>query len=87
MRCPNGAAYVRGSALTVVRRQQIVDLALRYRLPLIYDWRAFVDVGGLMSYGVDILSLFRRAATYVDKILKGAKPPDLPVEQPPSSSS
>jgi len=66
----------------IERRQQMVDLALRHSLPMIYAWRAFVDVGGLMSYGVNILSLFRCAATYVDKILKGAKPADLPVEQP-----
>ena len=66
----------------IERRQQIVDLALRHRLHMIYAWRAFIDVGGLMSYDVNILSLFRCAATYVDKILKGAKPADLPVEQP-----
>jgi putative tryptophan/tyrosine transport system substrate-binding protein len=63
-------------------RKQIAGLAVKSRLPAIYDRRAFVDDGGLMSYGTDIPDLARRAATYVDKILKGAKPADLPVEQP-----
>jgi ABC-type uncharacterized transport system substrate-binding protein len=64
------------------QRKQIADLALTSRLPVIYDRREFVDAGGLMSYGVRISDLDRRAATYVDKILKGRKPADLPVEQP-----
>jgi putative ABC transport system substrate-binding protein len=59
-----------------------VDLAAKNRLPVVYALREFVDLGGLMSYGSDFADLFRRAATYVDKILKGAKPADLPVEQP-----
>jgi len=63
-------------------RARIVELAARYRLPGIYEYRGFADAGGLMSYGVDIVELFRSAATYVDKILKGAKPADLPVEEP-----
>jgi putative tryptophan/tyrosine transport system substrate-binding protein len=63
-------------------RARIVELASRYRLPGIYEDRGFAHAGGLMSYGVDIVELFRSAATYVDKILKGAKPVDLPVEQP-----
>jgi putative ABC transport system substrate-binding protein len=65
-------------------RTTIVELAVKTRLPVIYGTggRAFVEAGGLMSYGVNNLDLDRRAATYVDKILKGAKPADLPVEQP-----
>jgi putative ABC transport system substrate-binding protein len=59
-----------------------VDLAAKHRLPTVYTFRDFVDAGGLMSYGSDLSDLFRRAAVYVDKILKGAKPADLPVEQP-----
>ena len=62
-------------------RKRIVELAGKYRLPAIYPQKAFVDEGGLMSYGVDYDDLFRRAAVYVDKILKGAKPADLPVQQ------
>jgi putative ABC transport system substrate-binding protein len=63
-------------------RAQIADLALKNRLPATYPRREFVEDGGLMSYGVSIFDLDRRAATYVDKILKGSKPAELPVEQP-----
>jgi putative tryptophan/tyrosine transport system substrate-binding protein len=63
-------------------RKRIVDLAAKNRLPAVYALREFVDVGGLMSYGPDFADLWRRAAAYVDKILKGVKPADLPVEQP-----
>ena len=62
-------------------RKRIVELAAKYRLPAIYFQREFVDEGGLMSYGADFDDLYRRAAVYVDKILKGAKPGDLPVQQ------
>ena len=62
-------------------RKRIVELAGKYRLPAIYSQKEYVDEGGLMSYGVDYDDLFRRAAVYVDKILKGAKPADLPVQQ------
>jgi putative ABC transport system substrate-binding protein len=71
-----------GDPLTVSYRIQIVDLAAKSRLPAMYDLREFVDAGGLMAYGPSLPGLFRRAAAYVDKILKGAKPGDLPVEQP-----
>jgi putative tryptophan/tyrosine transport system substrate-binding protein len=69
-------------ALTVAHRTRIVALAASSRLPAMYGLREFPDDGGLMSYGPSFADLFRRAATYVDKILKGAKPADLPVEQP-----
>ena len=62
--------------------RQIVDRAAKYRLPAIYNTREWVQAGGLLSYGPSVPDLARRAATYVDKILKGAKPADLPVEQP-----
>ena len=70
------------SFVLISQRKQIVDLAQKDRLPAIYPWPEFVEAGGLMSYGANANDLFRRAATYVDKILKGAKPADLPVEQP-----
>ena len=64
------------------QRSRITDLAASHKLPAIYYERALVMAGGLMSYGADLKNMSRRAATYVDKILKGAKPADLPVEQP-----
>ena len=64
-----------------VERKRIVELAVKYRLPAIYPQKEYVDEGGLMSYGADNTDLYRRAAVYVDKILKGAKPADLPVQQ------
>jgi putative ABC transport system substrate-binding protein len=70
-----------GSRPFFAERKQIVELAVKYRLPAIYFQKEFVEDGGLMSYGVDYDDLFRRAAVYVDKILKGAKPADLPVQQ------
>ena len=71
-----------GSPVLISQRTQIADLAVKGRLPAIYSQAEFVQDRGLMSYGVSLTDLFRRAATYVDKILKGAKPADLPVEQP-----
>jgi putative ABC transport system substrate-binding protein len=78
---PDGL-YVLESALMLANRKRIVGFALKGRLPSMYQSRNAVDAGGLMSYGADPLDSYRRVATYVDKILKGAKPSDLPVEQP-----
>ncbi len=69
-------------ALTQANRQLIVDLAARHRLPAIYASREFIDAGGLIAYGVSFPHLYHRAASFVDRIFKGAKPSDLPVEQP-----
>jgi len=71
-----------GNPINFRGRQQIADFALKNRLPSIYDERLFVEAGGLLSYAPSFTDSFRRAATYVDKILKGQKPADLPVEQP-----
>ncbi len=77
-----GALLVGSDAIFTSGRQRIVELATQLRIPSMYGWREFVEVGGFMSYGTSLPDLYRRAATYVDKILKGAKPADLPVEQP-----
>jgi putative ABC transport system substrate-binding protein len=76
------ALTVLTSVMVVIERRRLVDLAAKNRLPAVYPLRDFVDAGGLMSYGPNGPDLFRRAATYVGRILKGAKPGDLPVEQP-----
>jgi putative tryptophan/tyrosine transport system substrate-binding protein len=76
------ALLVLTNPVATSQRTQITDLAVKNRLPAIYDRPEFVEDGGLMTYGVSSTDLFRRAATYVDRILKGAKPADLPVEQP-----
>jgi putative tryptophan/tyrosine transport system substrate-binding protein len=75
-------ALVASSAYMFVHRQALVDLAAAHRIAAIYEVELFVEIGGLMSYGVDVPEMQHRAATYVDKILKGAKPADLPIEQP-----
>jgi ABC-type uncharacterized transport system substrate-binding protein len=77
-----GALTVLPSNMFLREHRRLVDLAAKNRLPAVFPWREVVDAGGLMSYGANQPDLFRRAATYVDKILKGAKPGDLPVEQP-----
>jgi putative ABC transport system substrate-binding protein len=77
-----GAVLTLGSSILLSHRAQLAELAVKNRLPVIYAQPEYVEAGGLMTYGVSITDLFRRAATYVDKILKGAKPADLPVEQP-----
>jgi putative ABC transport system substrate-binding protein len=75
------ALIVCGGYLTLQNRQQIVDMAAQQHLPAIYAFREFVEAGGLMGYAPNLADMYRRAATYVDKILKGAKPAELPVEQ------
>jgi len=75
------ALIVTGDPIFFLERARIVELAAGHKLPSIYQWRQFAAIGGLMSYGPDQNDLFRRAATFVDKILKGARPADLPVEQ------
>ena len=76
------ALIVTADPVFYLERTRIVEFAATHKLPAIYQWREFATVGGLMSYGPDLNDLLRRAATYVDKLLKGAKPADLPVEQP-----
>ncbi len=77
-----GALVVPGDGMFLLHRARIADLAAKQRLPAMYGLREFVDAGGLMVYGPSLRDNFRRSAAYVDKILKGAKPADLPVEQP-----
>jgi len=81
-RSTNGGMILTGTALAVVYRDLIVTLAAQHKLPAMYFERAFVAAGGLVSYGPDPIDLHRRAASYVDRILKGAKPADLPVQAP-----
>jgi putative ABC transport system substrate-binding protein len=69
-------------SFTLAHRVEVASFAARYRLPTVYPWRSFAEVGGLLSYGVDIADNFRRAAAYVDRILRGEKPADLPVQAP-----
>jgi putative tryptophan/tyrosine transport system substrate-binding protein len=79
---PNGGLIVVASAAALVHRDLIVGLAARYRLPAPYAFHTHVVAGGLVSYGADVTRLYRRAASYVDRILKGEKPADLPVQSP-----
>jgi putative tryptophan/tyrosine transport system substrate-binding protein len=79
---PNGGLIVTASALAIAHRDLIVTLAARHKLPAVYPYRFFVTNGGLISYGPDFTDQFRRAAGYVDRILKGEKPADLPVQAP-----
>jgi ABC-type uncharacterized transport system substrate-binding protein len=81
-RVPNSGLLLPPDTTTVLHRDLIIALAARHRLPSVYSIRFFVTAGGLMSYGVDQVEFFRHAASYVDRILRGAKPADLPVEAP-----
>jgi putative ABC transport system substrate-binding protein len=81
-RASSGGLIVTGNTLTIVHRELIIRLAARHRLPAVYNWRLFVNDGGLISYGPDSIDPFRRAAGYIDRILKGENPADLPVQAP-----
>jgi putative ABC transport system substrate-binding protein len=81
-RTPNGGLIVTGGPVEALHRELIITLAARHRLPAVYSDPVFATGGGLMSYGPDRLDHFRQAATYVDRILKGVKPADLPVQAP-----
>jgi putative ABC transport system substrate-binding protein len=81
-RTPNGGLVVMTDSFLVTHRAAIAALAARYRLPAIYPFRDFTEAGGLLSYGNDLLDSFRRAATYADRILKGATPSELPIQAP-----
>jgi putative ABC transport system substrate-binding protein len=77
-----GALLVLTGEIAFPHRQRIADLAAKSRLPAMYDLRPYVEAGGLITYSADLVEIWRRAADFVDKILKGAKPADLPIEQP-----
>jgi len=81
-RAPHGALVVMTDSFLVTHRAEIISLAARYHLPAVYPFRFFVELGGLLSYGNDLVDNYRRAATYADRILKGAKPSELPVQAP-----
>jgi putative ABC transport system substrate-binding protein len=81
-RAPNGGLITTTGAIAVRNRHLIITLAARHRLPAVYPYRFYVTDGGLIAYGLDRIDPFRRAAAYVDRILKGAKPADLPVQAP-----
>ena len=79
---PNGGLIVTAGASVITRRELFVSLAARHKLPAVYFNRDFVFNGGLISYGADFIDMYRRAAIYVDRILKGEKPADMPVQAP-----
>jgi putative tryptophan/tyrosine transport system substrate-binding protein len=81
-RKPNGGFVVLTDSFLVARRAEIIALAARYRVPAVYPFRVFVELGGLLSYGNDLFDSFRRAASYADRILKGATPSELPIQAP-----
>jgi putative ABC transport system substrate-binding protein len=81
-RAPNSGLVVMPDTFTDAHRVEITSLAALYRLPAVYPYRQFTAVGGLLSYGDDLIDNFRRAPTYVDRILKGEKPSELPVQAP-----
>lgn len=78
---PHGGLIVTPTGLAIVRRELVISLAARHALPAIYPFRYFAIGGGLLSYGPDVVDQYRQAAGYIDRILRGAKPADLPVQQ------
>jgi putative tryptophan/tyrosine transport system substrate-binding protein len=81
-RAPNGGLIVMPGNFMTAHRAEIASLAIRYRLPAVYSFRIFTEAGGLLSYGNEAVNHYRRAATYADRILKGEKPSELPVQAP-----
>jgi putative ABC transport system substrate-binding protein len=81
-RAPNGGVIVPAGGRTLLHRELIIALAARHKLPAVYSNRSFVAAGGLVSYGPDFIDQYRQAAGYVDRVLKGEKPADLPVQAP-----
>jgi putative ABC transport system substrate-binding protein len=81
-RASNGGLVVMPSTFMTIHRAQVTSLAARYRLPAVYPYRYFTELGGLLSYGNDLLDNYRRAASYVDRVLRGAQPSELPVQAP-----
>jgi len=81
-RTPNGGLIVTAGGRTLLHRELIITLAARYKLPAVYSNRSFVAAGGLISYGPDFVDQYRQAAGYVDRILRGEKPTDMPVQAP-----
>jgi putative ABC transport system substrate-binding protein len=79
---PNGGLVLPPDNTTIINRDLVIALAARHRLPAAFGFRAFVRAGGLMSYGADTVDMYRRASSYVDRILRGEKPADLPVQAP-----
>ena len=76
------ALMVLSDVMFITERRAIVELAARHRVPAVYPDREFVNAGGLMFYGASLMDMYRRAASYVDRVLRGARPADLPIEQP-----
>ena len=79
---PNSGLLFPPNVIAAAHRNLVIALALKYRLPAVYAFRVFTAAGGLMSYGIDQVDLLRRAATYIDRVLRGEKPADLPVQAP-----
>ena len=79
---PDGGLHLFPDATIIAHRDLVITLAARHRMPAVFPWRYFVTAGALMSYGIDNIDVLQKAASYVDRILRGAKPADLPVQAP-----